>query len=83
MIACTGLQQVPARVAVMDWPTALRGIDAVLESDEERAEKVVQIAELIRQAGCYRWLGLYEVTEQEIVAIGWSGPGAPVTRAFR
>ena len=68
---------VPARVAVMDWPTVLRGIDAVLESDEERAEKVVQIAELIRQAGSYRWVGLYEVTEQEIVAIGWSGPGAP------
>jgi putative methionine-R-sulfoxide reductase with GAF domain len=28
----------------MDWPTVLRGIDAMLESDEERAEKVVQIA---------------------------------------
>jgi L-methionine (R)-S-oxide reductase len=66
----------------MDWPTVLRGIDAVLESDEERAEKVVQIAELIRQAGCYRWVGLYEVTEQEIVAIGWSGPGAPVYPRF-
>jgi hypothetical protein len=44
---------------------------------------VVQIAELVRQAGCYRWVGLYEVTEQEIVAIGWSGQGALCTRAFR
>jgi hypothetical protein len=34
------------------------------------------------QAGCYRWVGLYEVTEQEIVAIGWSGPGAPVYPRF-
>ena len=66
----------------MDWPTVLRGIDAVLESDEERAEKVVQIAELVRQAGSYRWVGLYEVTKQEIVAIGWSGPGAPVYPRF-
>jgi GAF domain-containing protein len=66
----------------MEWPTVLRGIDAVLDSDEERAEKVVQIAELIRQAGSYRWVGLYEVTEQEIVAIGWSGPGAPVYPRF-
>jgi GAF domain-containing protein len=61
----------------MEWPTVLRGIHAVLNSDKERAEKAVQIAELIRQVGGYRWVGLYEVTEQEIVAIGWSGPGAP------
>jgi putative methionine-R-sulfoxide reductase with GAF domain len=54
----------------MDWPTVLQGIHAVLQSDEERAEKAVQIAELIRQAGRYRWVGLYEVTEQEIIAIG-------------
>jgi putative methionine-R-sulfoxide reductase with GAF domain len=65
----------------MDWPTVLRGIDAMLEGDE-RAEKVVLIAELIRQAGCYRWVGLYKVTEQEIAAIGWSGPGAPVYPRF-
>ena len=62
----------------MDWPTVLRGIDAVLNGDQEHAEKAVHIAELIRQAGRYRWVGLYAVTEQEIVAIGWSGPGAPV-----
>jgi GAF domain-containing protein len=61
----------------MDWPAVLRGIDDVLASEEERAEKAVRIAELVRQAGGYRWVGLYEVTEREIAAIGWSGPGAP------
>jgi L-methionine (R)-S-oxide reductase len=34
------------------------------------------------QAGRYRWVGPYKVTEQEIVAIGWSGPGAPVYPRF-
>jgi L-methionine (R)-S-oxide reductase len=66
----------------MDWPAVLRGIDDVLASEEERAEKAVRIAELVRQAGGYRWVGLYEVTEREIAAIGWSGPGAPAHPRF-
>jgi hypothetical protein len=43
------------RVAVMDWATVLRGIEDALASDLGRAEKAVQIAELIRQAGSCRW----------------------------
>jgi L-methionine (R)-S-oxide reductase len=66
----------------MDWSTVLRGIDDVLRSDKGATEKAVRIAELVRQAGSYRWVGLYEVTEQEIAAIGWSGPGAPAYPRF-
>jgi GAF domain-containing protein len=66
----------------MDWPTVLRGIRDVLASDRGRPEKAVQIAELVRQAGSYRWVGLYKVTEQEIAVIGWSGPGAPAYPRF-
>jgi L-methionine (R)-S-oxide reductase len=66
----------------MVWPAVLRGIDDVLASDQGRAEKAVRIAELVRQAGGYRWVGLYEVTEREIAAIGWSGPGAPAHPRF-
>ena len=67
----------------------LRGIEDALTSDLGPAEQAVQIAGLVRQAGSYRWVGLYAVTDQEITAIGWSGPGAPahprfpVTRAQR
>jgi L-methionine (R)-S-oxide reductase len=70
------------KVAPMDWPTALRGIEDVLGSDKGRTEKAAQIAELVRRAGCYRWVGLYEVTKQEIAAVGWSGPGAPAYPRF-
>jgi L-methionine (R)-S-oxide reductase len=66
----------------MDWSTVLRRIDDVLGSGKGRSEKAVQIADLVRQAGSYRWVGLYEVTEQEIVALGWSGPGAPAHPRF-
>jgi hypothetical protein len=67
----------------MDWPMVLRGIDDVLGSDLGRAEKAVRVAALIHQAGSYPWVGLYALTEQEIVAIGWSGPGAPAYPSFR
>jgi L-methionine (R)-S-oxide reductase len=43
---------------------------------------VTQIAELVQQAGSYRWVGLYEVTRQEIAVLGWSGPGAPAYSRF-
>lgn len=39
-------------------------------------------AEVIRQAGDYRWVGLYDVTEHEIAVIGWSGPTAPAHPRF-
>jgi len=66
----------------MDLSTVLRGIDDVLAGDQGRTEQAVQIAELIRQAGSYRWVGLYAVTDHEIIAIGWSGPGAPAHPRF-
>jgi L-methionine (R)-S-oxide reductase len=66
----------------MGWDTVLRGIHDVLASDQGRAEQAVEVAELVRQAGSYRWVGLYAVTGQEITAIGWSGPGAPAHPRF-
>jgi L-methionine (R)-S-oxide reductase len=71
-----------ARVEDMDWSTVLRGIGDVLAGDLGRADKAVRVAALIRQAGGYRWVGLYAVTDQEIAAIGWSGPGAPAHPRF-
>jgi GAF domain-containing protein len=66
----------------MDWSTVVRDIDGVLLGRGERAAKATWIAELVREAGGYRWVGLYEVTDQEIAAVGWSGPGAPAHRRF-
>ena len=66
----------------MDWTTVLRDIDDLLAGDLGRAEQAVRAAALIRRAGSYRWVGLYAVAGQEIVAIGWSGPGAPAHPRF-
>jgi L-methionine (R)-S-oxide reductase len=66
----------------VDWATVLRDIKVALASDQGRAEQAARIAALIRQAGAYRWVGLYAVTDQEIAAVGWSGPGAPTHPRF-
>jgi putative methionine-R-sulfoxide reductase with GAF domain len=71
-----------ARVAVMGWATVLGGIEEMLAGDLGRAEKAARIAALIRQAGSYHWVGLYGVTDQEITAIAWSGPGPPAHPRF-
>jgi L-methionine (R)-S-oxide reductase len=41
-----------------------------------------EVAELIRAAGGYRWVGLYLVTDTEIRAVAWTGPVAPAFPRF-
>ncbi len=42
----------------------------------------VRIAETIRSAGNYRWVGIYEVSGEEIAVVAWSGPGEPACPRF-
>jgi putative methionine-R-sulfoxide reductase with GAF domain len=65
------------------WPT-LATMDPVeeeirvaLRSSGGRQERAERIAEAIKGAGGYRWVGLYEVGEREIAVLAWSGPHAP------
>lgn len=44
--------------------------------------EVMQMAERIREAGGYRWLGIYAVGRDEISVIGWSGPTPPAHPRF-
>lgn len=44
--------------------------------------EVVRLAERIREAGAYRWVGIYPVGRHEISVIGWSGPAAPAHPRF-
>jgi L-methionine (R)-S-oxide reductase len=66
----------------MGWDAVVSGIHDLLAGGQGRAERAVRIAELIRQAGGYGWVGLYDVTEHDVIAIGWSGPGAPAHPRF-
>ena len=60
----------------------LRQITDVINSATDRTSKVRRIAEAIRLAGHYRWVGIYDVCEREIAIIAWSGTGAPAHPRF-
>jgi putative methionine-R-sulfoxide reductase with GAF domain len=73
---------VEATISAMDESHLLAEISAVLESDGDRREKAVSVAKVVRSAGDYRWVGIYEVSGEEIAVIGWSGPGEPAYPRF-
>ena len=54
----------------------------IAESSETREVRARRIAELIRNTGSYRWVGIYDVTPHEIAAIAWSGAGDPAFPRF-
>jgi L-methionine (R)-S-oxide reductase len=66
----------------VDESHLLAEISRVLESNNGSEEKAARVAEAIRRAGDYRWVGVYEVTEDEIVNVAFNGSGAPVYPRF-
>ena len=66
----------------MDEPRLLDELGRVSRSAEGREAKAKRIAETIRSAGDYRWVGIYEVSDEEVAVIGWSGPGGPAHPRF-
>src|SRR5262245_13803529 len=57
----------------------LRSIIAVVVN---RTPTTRRVAEIIRDARGYRWVGLYDVRASEIVAVGWTGAIAPAFPRF-
>src|SRR5215207_4702167 len=57
----------------MDGSRLLGEVSRVLEGDGDRERKAAGIAEAIRRSGGHRWVGLYEVTEDEIANLAFDG----------
>jgi L-methionine (R)-S-oxide reductase len=51
-------------------------------SPGSRMQKARSVADAIKAAGGYRWVGLYDVTPEEIVAIAWTGSDPPAYPRF-
>ena len=66
----------------MDETHLFAQISRILEGNYGREEKAARVAEAIRHAGDYRWVGVYEVMEDEIANVAFNGPGAPVYPRF-
>jgi L-methionine (R)-S-oxide reductase len=54
----------------------------ILKSDQPRKEKARLIAETIRKAKKYSWVGLYDVKESEIEIISFAGRTEPAFTSF-
>jgi putative methionine-R-sulfoxide reductase with GAF domain len=57
-------------------------LSRVMEGNGDRCVKAAGVAEAIRRGGGYRWVGIYEVTEDEIAILAFSGPDAPTYPRF-
>lgn len=57
-------------------------IRCIVSSAASRAEKARRLAELIREFGAFRWVGVYDVTPDQVSVIAWSGPAGPAYPVF-
>jgi putative methionine-R-sulfoxide reductase with GAF domain len=59
-------------------------LQTILALNEDRITKAKWIAEAIREAGAYRWVGIYDVDVRSgtVSNIAWSGPNAPAYPVF-
>jgi len=55
---------------------------AILSDRLDRLTKATALAEALRHARSYHWVGLYDVTATEIRAIAWTGAVAPAFPAL-
>lgn len=62
----------------------LMDLTRLLKLGGDRPTMARRLAEAIRQAGPYRWAGIYDVDRQKglVSNIAWSGAGAPTHPVF-
>ena len=60
------------------------GLRNIVSTARDRAASLQQAADLLKSAGGYRWVGLYDVDRAAgiVTNIVWSGPGAPEYTTF-
>jgi L-methionine (R)-S-oxide reductase len=49
---------------------------------EERERRTASVAAAVRRFGDYRWVGIYDVTAEEIAVVAWDGPAPPTHPRF-
>ena len=54
----------------------------VASRDGTREKRAAALSAIVRLAGGYRWVGIYDVGIDEISVVGWSGPAGPTHPRF-
>ena len=60
----------------------VRRLAAAVDAETPREIRARDGAQIIREARGYRWVGIYDVGDEEIVAIGHSGATPPMHERF-
>ena len=63
-------------------PSIVADLARVADSGAPREQRARAAAEMIRTAGEYRRVGIYDVGDDEISLIGYSGPAQPAPETF-
>lgn len=58
----------------------VKRIHSIVTGKDPRGEKAKQLAEAVRSLGNYRWTGVYDVGNEMVSIIAYSGPGRRFTR---
>lgn len=61
---------------------SLNEIAAAASASGEVAVRAKRVAQLIRDAAGYFWVGVFEVSENDVVALAWTGSEAPAFLRF-
>ncbi len=72
----------PSAELQLSKAVAVNRIALALSADGPRDARARDIAEAVRESGGYAWVGLYDVRDDEIVAIAWTGAEAPAHPRF-
>lgn len=60
----------------------IRSLALAVDSESPRGERARAAAEIVRSARAYRWVGIYDVGDEEIVLIGYTGSSPPAHPRF-
>jgi L-methionine (R)-S-oxide reductase len=74
----------PDRSANMNTQSELSRLREIVAQLQSRKARAQSIADQIRTAGKFRWVGLYDVDhdQSQVTNIAWSGPAAPAFPTF-
>lgn len=62
--------------------TIARALLAAIDAETPREDRAQAAARLVRDAGGYRWVGIYDVGDEEVGLIGHSGSTPPAHTRF-
>ncbi len=65
-----------------DSTPMIKRLREILSISGDRVGKARRISAAIRETGGYRWVGIYDVSDDEIGVVAWSGPSAPAYPRF-